>query len=143
MKKTIQKSYNSLKLTVFELGIAALLGVCASVESQPPKTIKIDGSSTVYPITQAVAEKFKASYKKPVDMTVNFSGTTGGFRKFCEGETDISNASRPIHNHEMATCNRYNVRYIELPIAFDALTVVVNKNNNWIESITLAELKKI
>jgi phosphate transport system substrate-binding protein len=143
MKEPNQKPLNSLKSIVFALGMTVLLGACASVESKTPKTIKIDGSSTVYPITQAVAEKFKASYEKPVDMTVNFSGTTGGFRKFCEGETDISNASRPIHTDEMAMCNRYNVRYIELPIAFDALTVVVNKDNNWIESITIAELKKM
>ena len=143
MNKTIQTPNKFIKSTLFGLGIAVFLGACASVESQTPKPIKIDGSSTVYPITQAVAEKFKTSYEKPVDITVNFSGTTGGFRKFCEGQTDISNASRPILSDEMTMCNSNNVRYIELPVAFDALTVVVNKDNNWIENITIAELKKI
>lgn len=76
-------------------------------------------------------------------MSVKFSGTSGGFREFCEGKTDISNASRPIQADEMSLCNRYGVRYIELPVAFDALTVVVNQENNWIDSITLEELKKM
>lgn len=143
MKKLSKKNISLTNITCLGLSLATLLSGCVSVESQTPQSIKIDGSSTVYPITQAVAEKFKAGDKKTADITVNFSGTTGGFRKFCERKTDISNASRPIQSDEMLMCNRYNVRYIELPIAFDALTVVVNKDNNWIENITIAELKKI
>jgi phosphate transport system substrate-binding protein len=125
------------------LGTTTLLVACNSATSNTPETIKIDGSSTTYPITKAVAEKFNASQPKPVDMTVEFSGTTGGFRKFCEGKTDISNASRPIQTEEMATCKANKVRYIELPIAFDALTVAVNKDNTWAKDLTTEELKKI
>lgn len=143
MKMPILISLNSIKPIVLIIGTATLLASCTSVDSRNSKTIKIDGSSTVYPITKSVAQKFKASQKNLVDVTVNFSGTTGGFRKFCEGETDISNASRPIHTQEMAMCNRYRVRYIELPIAFDALTIVVNKDNDWVTSLTTEELKKI
>jgi len=90
-----------------------------------------------------VAEKFKSSQPGTAEVSVKFSGTSGGFREFCEGKTDISNASRPIQADEMSLCNRYGVRYIELPVAFDALTVVVNQENNWIDSITLKELKKM
>lgn len=90
-----------------------------------------------------MAEKFKSSQPGTAEVSVKFSGTSGGFREFCEGKTDISNASRPIQADEMSLCNRYGVRYIELPVAFDALTVVVNQENNWIDSITLEELKKM
>jgi phosphate transport system substrate-binding protein len=76
--------------------------------SSTPTSIKIDGSSTVHPITQAVADAYKTQNQKPVEITVSFSGTTGGFRQFCEGKTDISNASRPIDNQELSMCNRYN-----------------------------------
>jgi phosphate transport system substrate-binding protein len=109
----------------------------------PIKTIKIDGSSTVYPITNAIAAQFKATQTEQTKITVDISGTSGGFRKFCEGTTDISNASRPILKEEMALCNRNNVRYIELPVAFDALTVAVNPQNDWAKDITVAELKKL
>ncbi|MGB5961565.1 MAG: PstS family phosphate ABC transporter substrate-binding protein [Coleofasciculaceae cyanobacterium] len=125
---------------------ATLLSSCSNqVQSGqvPTQTIKIDGSSTVYPITNAIAAKFQATQTDPLKITVNISGTSGGFRKFCEGTTDISNASRPILKEEMALCNRSNVRYIELPIAFDALTVVVNPQNDWAKNITVTELKKI
>ena len=104
--------------------------------------ITIDGSSTVYPITEAVAEEFgKVHYD--VKITVGISGTGGGFKKFCAGETDISNASRPIKEAEIELCGKNGVQYIELPIAFDALSVVVNPKNNWVDSLTVAELKKI
>ncbi len=90
-----------------------------------------------------MTEKFKSSQPGTAEVSVKFSGTSGGFREFCEGKTDISNASRPIQADEMSLCNRYGVRYIELPVAFDALTVVVNQENNWIDSITLEKLKKM
>lgn len=136
---------NSVKMVFSALSILiiSLLPACSIGDSSANKSIKIDGSSTVYPITRAVAEKFKSSQPGTAEVSVKFSGTSGGFREFCEGKTDISNASRPIQADEMSLCNRYGVRYIELPVAFDALTVVVNQENNWIDSITLEELKKM
>jgi phosphate transport system substrate-binding protein len=105
------------------------------------KMIKIDGSSTVYPISEAVAEEFQK--KTGVKVTVGESGTGGGFKKFCRGETDISDASRPISQKEMDACKEAGVQYIELPVAYDALTVVVNSKNVWVKSFTVEELKKI
>jgi phosphate transport system substrate-binding protein len=105
------------------------------------KVIRIDGSSTVYPITEAVAEDFQRSQKTKV--TVGISGTGGGFKKFCRGEIDISGASRPILKKEMDACKEAGIQYIELPIAYDALTVVVNPKNNFIKSLTVDELKKL
>ncbi len=131
-------------LQVLALGIStAFLAVSTPLASQEIPSIKIDGSSTVYPITKEIAERFQVSKKEPVAIDVEFSGTGGGFDKFCRGETDISNASRPIQLDEMAACNQAEVRYIELPVAFDALTVVVNPQNDWLDSITLEELEKI
>jgi phosphate transport system substrate-binding protein len=106
--------------------------------------IKIDGSSTVYPITERVVSEFrKASQWANVAVDVRFSGTTAGFRQFCAGEIDISDASRPILLKEIEACNKEGVRFIELPIAFDALTVAVNPQNTWADNITIAELEKI
>jgi phosphate transport system substrate-binding protein len=105
--------------------------------------VKIDGSSTVFPVTEAVAEDFQKSTRGAVRVTVGISGTGGGFKKFCRGETDISNASRPILKSEMADCAKTGVAYYELPVAFDALTVVVNPKNSFLRSITVAELKKM
>jgi phosphate transport system substrate-binding protein len=104
--------------------------------------IKVDGSSTVFPITEAVAEEFQKS-QKATKVTVGVSGTGGGFKKFCRGETDISDASRPISKKEMDLCKEAGIKYVELPVAFDALTVVVNPKNDWIASMTVEELKKI
>ena len=105
--------------------------------------VKIDGSSTVFPVTEAVAEDFQKAKKQQVKVTVGISGTGGGFKKFCRGETDISNASRPILKAEMADCQKAGIEYIELPVAFDALTVVVNPKNTFIKQLTVAELKKM
>lgn len=114
-----------------------------AVKSQSPTTIKVDGSSTVFPVTEAVAEEFQKQNRGASRVTVGVSGTGGGFKKFCNGETDISNASRPILAKEMAACKKAGIQYIELPVAYDALTVVVNPKNNWASSMTVAELKKI
>ncbi|NJM71555.1 MAG: PstS family phosphate ABC transporter substrate-binding protein [Scytonema sp. RU_4_4] len=114
-----------------------------SVQSQGANTISIDGSSTVYPVTEAVAEDFQKQKQGKVKVTVGISGTGGGFKKFCTGQTDISNASRPILAKEMDACKKAGIQYIELPVAYDALTVVVNPANNWAKSLTVAELKKI
>ena len=106
------------------------------------QVVKVDGSSTVYPVTEAVAEEFQKA-NKGLKVTVGVSGTGGGFKKFCRGETDISNASRPISASEMADCKKIGVEYYELPVAFDALTVVINPRNTWLKQATVAELKKM
>jgi phosphate transport system substrate-binding protein len=105
--------------------------------------VKVDGSSTVYPVTEAVAEEFQKAVKGKTKVTVGISGTGGGFKKFCRGETDISNASRPILKKEMEECKKNGIEYIELPVAFDALTVVINPKNTWAGELTVAELKKM
>jgi phosphate transport system substrate-binding protein len=113
------------------------------VKAMAASTITIDGSSTVFPPAEAVAEEFQAAKKGNVRVTVGISGTGGGFKKFCRGESDVSNASRPILKEEMELCKQNGISYYELPIAFDALTVAVNPKNNWVETITVDELKKI
>jgi len=105
--------------------------------------VKIDGSSTVYPITEAVAEEFQKAKKNQIKVTVGISGTGGGFKKFCRAETDISGASRPILKKEMDDCKAAGVEYFELPVAFDALTVVINPKNTFIKQLTIAEMKKM
>ena len=123
--------------------IAAALAVAATPVFAQQKIVKIDGSSTVFPVTEAVAEDFQKAKKQQVKVTVGISGTGGGFKKFCRGETDISNASRPILKAEMTDCAKAGVEYYELPVAFDALTVVVNPKNTFIKQLTVAELKKM
>ncbi len=105
------------------------------------KIVKVDGSSTVFPITEAVAEDFQKAKKQQVKVTVGISGTGGGFKKFCRGETDVSNASRPISDKEMKECAAAGIKYVELPVAFDALTVVINPKNTWIKELKVEELK--
>ena len=108
-----------------------------------PPTIRIDGSSTVYPVTEAVAEEFQIAQRGKVRVTVCISGTGGGFKKFRRGEIDIAAASRPIRASELETCRKAGIRFIELPIAFDAITVAVNPKNNWVDHLTVEELRKI
>jgi len=115
------------------------LGLPMAVHAQ--ETVKIDGSSTVFPVTEAVAEEFQKA-NKGKKVTVGISGTGGGFKQFCRGETDIQNASRPITANEMKDCKAAGVQYIELPVAFDALTVVVNKDNP-LKEISIDDLKKM
>lgn len=105
-------------------------------------TVRIDGSSTVFPITEAVAEEFMKLHRN-VQVTVGISGTGGGFKRFCAGETDISDASRPISASEIAECAKNGIQFVELPVAYDGLSVVVNPENNWAGSMTMAELKRI
>jgi len=120
--------------------------VVPAVKSQSGAIIKIDGSSTVYPITEAVAEEYQIEKKGEVQVTVGVSGTGGGFKKFCSAEeavrTDISDASRPIKEEEMAMCEAAGIEYIEIPVAYDAITVVANPENP-IESMTVEQLNKI
>ncbi len=106
------------------------------------KLIKIDGSSTVFPITEAVAEEFQKQYPG-IKVMVGISGTGGGFKRFGRGETDISDASRPIKPKEVELCKENNINYIELPVAYDGLAVMVNPKNTWVEYLTVKELKKM
>ena len=103
-------------------------------------SVKVDGSSTVAPLTTAAAE-FYAEEQPKVRVTVGTSGTGGGFEKFCAGETDISDASRPIKDEEKKACEAKGITYEEFQVANDALTVVVNKDNDWVDCLTVAQLK--
>jgi phosphate transport system substrate-binding protein len=123
--------------SLLTVSVLALLGTSAIAQ-----VVKIDGSSTVYPVTEAVAEEFQ-KLNKDMKVTVGVSGTGGGFKKFCRAEIDISNASRPIATSEMKDCKAAGVEYFELPVAFDALTVVINPRNTWLQSATVADLKKM
>ena len=134
------KLWHKLGASVVLTGFAA---VAAPQFASAQSVIKIDGSSTVFPIAEAVAEEFQISKKGKVRVTVGIAGTGGGFKRFCRGETDISNASRPILKEEMQACAAAGIKYMELPVAFDALTVVVNPQNNWVKSLTPADLKKM
>lgn len=130
------------KAAVPAMTFLAALSFAASA-SAAPAVVKIDGSSTVFPVTEAVAEEFQKAKRGAVNVTVGISGTGGGFKKFCRGETDVANASRPILKKEMDDCAKAGIRYYEMPIAYDALTVMVNPQNAFIKSMSVAELKKI
>jgi phosphate transport system substrate-binding protein len=123
--------------------VVTLLGGVVATSVASGQVVKVDGSSTVYPVTEAVAEDFQKLKKGAVKVTVGISGTGGGFKKFCRGETDVSNASRPILKKEMDDCKAAGIEYFELPVAFDALTVVVNPKNAFIKQLTVAEMKKM
>ncbi|MGB7841588.1 MAG: PstS family phosphate ABC transporter substrate-binding protein [Salinimicrobium sp.] len=105
-------------------------------------SISIDGSSTVYPITEAVAEEFRAEDPN-VNVTIGVSGTGGGFKKFGRGETDISDASRPIKDAEKTAAQKNNIDFVQLEVAYDGLAVVINPENDWVECMTVEELKKL
>src|SRR5688572_21297550 len=104
--------------------------------------ISIDGSSSVYPITEAVAEEYRNEHDD-IRVTVGVSGTGGGFKKFARGETDISNASRPIKEPEIKACAENNIEFIEIPVAYDGLAVVINPSNDFVDHLTVEELKKM
>jgi phosphate transport system substrate-binding protein len=120
----------------------ALAGLALAPKADA-QVIKVDGSSTVFPITEAVAEEFQIMKRGKVRVTVGVSGTGGGFKKFCRGETDVQDASRPILTAEMEACRAAGIKYYELPVAYDALTVVVNPGNDWVKQLTVEELKKM
>ncbi len=128
------------------LGVVAITAGCTATSeplSKSFKDIRVDGSSTVYLISKLVATEFEASSSDQSKVSVTASGTGGGFQKFCTGRVDVSGASRPILLKEMDACKQAGVTYIELPIAFDAITVTVNPKNTWAKDITTAELKKL
>jgi phosphate transport system substrate-binding protein len=135
-------------IRIQKIAAVALAAAFAGVLGAAPRPshaqlVKIDGSSTVFPITEAMAEDFQKSKRGKVKVTVGISGTGGGFKKFCRGETDISDASRPILRKEMDDCKAAGIQYIELPIAYDALTVVIHPENKWAQTLTIADLKKM
>jgi phosphate transport system substrate-binding protein len=125
------------------LGVAIGTPVFSARAQAQGRIVQIDGSSTVYPITEAVAEEFQIAQKGAIKVTVGISGTGGGFKKFVRGESDISDASRPILESEMKEAKTNGIEYIELPVAFDALTVMVNPKNTWVSYLTVDELKRI
>src|SRR5687768_2830125 len=129
------------KIVLFLILVATSLA--AQLSGAKAQVVQIDGSSTVFPVTEAVAEEFQKAKKGNLKVTVGISGTGGGFKKFCRGETDISDASRPILKQEIDACKGSGVEFFELPVAYDALTVIVNPKNDWAPSMTVAELKKI
>lgn len=135
------------KRAMLALAASLALAACGGGDSQPApgstgESIAIDGSSTVYPLTEAAAEAFTTSQRGAARVTVGESGTGGGFRKFCRGETQIQNASRPILIDEMRACAETGVRYVEVLIAFDGLSVVVHPSNP-VTNITMAELRRV
>ena len=137
IEKSISRKLASyLTLSLITLGISACSG-----EQADTRIVRIDGSSTVFPITEAIAEEFQSSTR--IRTTVGISGTGGGFKKFCRGEIDMTQASRPILHEEMEACKAAGIEYIELPVAYDALTVVINPQNDFITSMTVDELKKM
>src|SRR5688572_21548904 len=121
------------------VGIVVAMWHQSAPLAAPPSMVKIDGSSTVFPITEAVAEEFQTAQRGAVRVTVGISGTGGGFKKFCRGETDVQDASRPISDSEMETCRTAGIKFIELPIAYDAMVVAVNTSNP-LKEITTEEL---
>lgn len=140
-----------MKKIVFTLSLIFVLGACGERKNKEGETsdptslsgtIKVDGSSTVFPITEAVAEEYRSEQPK-VKVTIGVSGTGGGFKKFSRGETNISNASRPIKEKEKAACKENSVAYLELEVAYDGLAVLVHPENDWVDSFTIEELKKI
>src|SRR3989339_1681736 len=128
-----------MKKILFIMAIAVITVVN---QAYAAKLIKVDGSSTVFPITEAVAEEFQKE-NSGIKVMVGISGTGGGFKRFGRGETDISNASRPIKPKEVDLARENNIEYIELPVAYDGLAVVVSPGNTWADYLTVKELKKM
>jgi phosphate transport system substrate-binding protein len=131
----------NIQLAAVAFAVAAALSPLSAMAQA--QVVKVDGSSTVFPVTEGIAEDFQKAKKGAVKVTVGISGTGGGFKKFCRGETDVSNASRPILKKEMEDCKAAGIEYFELPVAYDALTVVINPKNTFLKQISVEELKKI
>ncbi len=137
-------------ISVIAIGTGLLLAAChngqhdnaEANDKQLSGTIQVDGSSTVYPVTEAVAEEFRTIHPK-VKVTIGSSGSGAGFKKFARGETDISDASRAIKEREVNACKENDIEYLEIRIALDGIAIVVNKENTWLETITAKELKQL
>jgi phosphate transport system substrate-binding protein len=147
------KSLNKLALSAMMGGVLLFAAACGSEEAgktsdaaevnkQLSGEVKIDGSSTVYPIMEAVAEEYQM-VQPDVKVSVGLSGTGGGFKAFIAGETDMSNASRPIKDEEKAQLGEKGIEFTEIKLAFDGLSVLVNKENTWVDHLTIDELKKL
>jgi len=129
-------------MTTFRLMFtAATLSATLSVVADAREVVSIDGSSTVFPISEAFAEEFQIATRTRV--TVGLSGTGGGFKKFCRGETDFTGASRPIRDGELEDCRNNGIEFIELPIAMDGLANVVHPKNDWAQCMTVDELRRM
>ena len=139
----MQRFTSTLRKLFIPMMLVLLAWPIDSSSSESTALIKVDGSSTVFPITEAIAEEFQKETRGSVRVTVGISGTGGGFKKFCRGETDVQDASRPISQSEMDACRATGIQYYELPIAFDALTIAVSPQATWVDAITIAELKQI
>ncbi len=134
-----------MKKTTLFIAVIALFSACGDSSKKTEvnaSEIKIDGSSTVFPLSEAVSEEFR-NEDANVRVTVGESGTGGGFKKFSRGEIDINDASRPITSEEIELCKNGGIEFIELPVAYDGLAVVVNKENTFVDYLTVAELKKL
>lgn len=143
--KKISEVFRSIFLFLPIVVILAAFGCSGKKDSDSKDlsgTVRIDGSSTVFPITEAVAEEFRKVNPR-VRVTVGISGTGGGFKKFCIGETDINDASRPIKDKEKRKAEKHSIEYIDIPVAYDGLSVLVNKNNNFVDYLSVKELNKI
>jgi phosphate transport system substrate-binding protein len=123
--------------------LAALLAACGASPQQGTAPISISGSSTVFPILERAVEAYRKTERgQEVNVELSEVGTSGGLRKFCAGEIPIANASRPISSKELKACAENGITFIELPLAFDALTVVVNSGNDWASEISTTELAR-
>lgn len=132
-----------MKKLILITAVTLSLASCGNnKKDKETSSINIDGSSTVYPVTEAIAEEYRA-VDSDVDVTIGVSGTGGGFQKFGRGETDISNASRPIKEDEKKIAEQNNIDFVELEVAYDGLAVVVNPENDWVDCFTVEQLKKI
>lgn len=136
--------YKMFKALLFTIMVVALLAACGqkSNTGQLSGSVSIDGSSTVYPISEAIAEEYTIANPQ-VRVTVGESGTGGGFKKFSRGEIDINDASRSIKPNEIDLCKENGIDFLELLVAYDGMAIVVNKKNTWINDITISELKKL
>jgi phosphate transport system substrate-binding protein len=145
VQKTEQRKLSKLALTLISVLIVAIIAACGGGESgsgNESTEITIDGSSTVFPISQAVAEEFRRDHPE-VQIPVGISGTGGGFKRFVTGETDISDASRPIKESEAALATKNGIEYTEITVAYDGLSIVLNRANDFVTCLTIDELKSI
>jgi len=144
------KTMKTKTISIFALSAGLFITACNNSQQNNEGTetkelsgaIQIDGSSTVYPVTEAVAEQYRTIQPK-VRVSIGSSGSGAGFKKFARGETDISDASRAIKDKETVACKENNISYLELRVALDGIAIVVNKENSWLETITTEELKQL
>jgi phosphate transport system substrate-binding protein len=132
----------SMKKIILLALISVVLISCGNNNKKDDSSITIDGSSTVFPVTEAIAEEFRNESPR-TNVTIGVSGTGGGFQKFGRGEIDVANASRPIKEDEKTIATNNNINFVELEVAYDGLAVVINPENDWVDCITVEQLKKI